>query len=54
MRSFGFTAKNMGEERYLTYVMGEGCELDEDTLDIVEDGVPAAGRGVCVAAEQYP
>ena len=41
MRSFGFTAKNMGEERYLTYVMGEGCELDEDTLDIVEEGVPS-------------
>lgn len=40
MRSFGFTAKNMGEERYLTYTMGEGCELDEDTLDICEEGVP--------------
>jgi hypothetical protein len=40
MRSFGFTAKNMGEERYLTYIMGEGCELDEDALDICEEGVP--------------
>ena len=39
MRSFGFTAKNMGEERYLTYIMGEGCELDEDALDICEEGV---------------
>lgn len=39
MRGFRFTAKNIGDERYLTYIMGEGCELDEDALDICEDGV---------------
>jgi FOG: FHA domain len=39
MRGFRFTAKNIGDERYLTYIMGEGCELDEDTLDICEEGV---------------
>lgn len=37
MRSFEFTAKNIGDERYLTYTMGEGCELDEDTLDYCEE-----------------
>ena len=37
MRSFSFTAKNIGDEKYLTYVMGEGCELDEDTLDYCEE-----------------
>ena len=26
MRSFSFTAKNIGDERYLTYTMGEGME----------------------------
>ena len=33
MRSFYFTAKNIGKDRYLTYIMGEGTELDEDALD---------------------
>ncbi len=37
MRSFSFTAKNIGRERYLTYTMGEGCELDEDILDLCEE-----------------
>lgn len=37
MRSFSFIAKNIGRERYLTYVMGEGMELDEDVLDYCED-----------------
>lgn len=37
MRSFEFSAKNIGEERYLTYTMGDGCEPDEDTLDYCEE-----------------
>ena len=37
MRTFSFTAKNIGAERYLTYTMGEGMELDEDVLDYCED-----------------
>ena len=37
MRSFSFTAKNIGDERYLTYTMGEGMELDEDVLDYCEE-----------------
>ena len=37
MRSFSFHAKTIGKERYLTYIMGEGMELDEDTLDFMED-----------------
>lgn len=37
MRSFSFKAKNIGEERYLTYTMGEGTELDEDVLNYCED-----------------
>ena len=37
MRRFIFTAKNIGRERYLTYVMGEGMEVDEDVLDYCED-----------------
>ncbi len=37
MRSFEFRAKNIGRERYLTYIMGEGCEMDEDILDLCEE-----------------
>ena len=37
MRSFYFTAKNVGKDRYLTYIMGEGTELDEDALDYCEE-----------------
>ncbi|MBO4864419.1 MAG: FHA domain-containing protein [Eubacterium sp.] len=37
MRYFRFTAKNLGQERYLTYVMGEGMEVDEDVLDYCEE-----------------
>ena len=37
MRSFDFRAKNIGRERYLTYIMGEGSEMDEDTLDYCEE-----------------
>ncbi|MGN0436320.1 MAG: FHA domain-containing protein [Wujia sp.] len=37
MRTFYFKAKNIGSEKYLTYTMGEDCELDEDVLDYVED-----------------
>ena len=37
MRSFSFHAKTIGKERYLTYIMGEGMELDEDTLDVMEE-----------------
>lgn len=37
MRTFSFKARNIGEEKYLTYTMGEECELDEDVLDYCED-----------------
>lgn len=37
MRSFSFTAKNIGDERYLTYTMGEGMDVDEDALDYCEE-----------------
>ena len=37
MRVFNFKARNIGEERYLTYTMGEDCELDEDVLDYCEE-----------------
>ena len=37
MRVFNFKARNIGEERYLTYTMGEECELDEDVLDYCEE-----------------
>ncbi len=37
MRYFRFTAKNLGHERYLTYIMGEGMEVDEDVLDYCEE-----------------
>ena len=37
MRSFRFTAKNIGRERYLTYIMGEGMDFDEDVLDYCEE-----------------
>ncbi|MBR6402810.1 MAG: FHA domain-containing protein [Eubacterium sp.] len=37
MRTFSFIAKNIGAERYLTYTMGEGMELDEDVLDYCEE-----------------
>ena len=36
MRTFNFKARNIGQERYLTYTMGEECELDEDALDYCE------------------
>jgi hypothetical protein len=37
MRSFNFKAKLIGEEKYLTYTMGEETELDEDVLDYCEE-----------------
>lgn len=37
MRTFNFKARNIGEEKYLTYTMGEDCELDEDVLDYCDD-----------------
>ncbi|MBQ8412938.1 MAG: FHA domain-containing protein [Lachnospiraceae bacterium] len=37
MRTFNFMARNIGQERYLTYTMGEECELDEDVLDYCEE-----------------
>jgi hypothetical protein len=37
MRSFNFKAKLIGEEKYLTYIMGEETELDEDVLDYCEE-----------------
>ena len=40
MRSFSFHAKTIGKERYLTYILGEGMELDEDTLDFLEEESP--------------
>ena len=30
MRTFYFKARNIGQEKYLTYTMGEETELDED------------------------
>lgn len=38
MRRFSFRAKNIGRERYLTYICGEGTEIDEDALDYCEEG----------------
>lgn len=40
MRSFYFTEKNIGDEKYLTYTMGEGFDVDEDALDICEETKP--------------
>lgn len=40
MRTFNFRARNIGEEKYLSYTMGEDCELDEDVLDYCQDNVP--------------
>lgn len=37
MRAFNFKARNIGQEKYLTYTMGEECELDEDVLDYCEE-----------------
>lgn len=37
MRTFNFKARNIGDEKYLTYTMGEECELDEDVLDYCDD-----------------
>lgn len=37
MRTFNFKARNIGNERYLTYTMGDDCELDEDVLDYCEE-----------------
>lgn len=37
MRTFNFKARNIGNEKYLTYTMGEECELDEDVLDYCEE-----------------
>ncbi|MBQ9935701.1 MAG: FHA domain-containing protein [Lachnospiraceae bacterium] len=37
MRVFNFKARNIGEEKYLTYTMGEDCELDEEVLDYCEE-----------------
>lgn len=37
MRSFDFTLKNIGREQYLTYVSGDGSEIDEDVLDFCEE-----------------
>lgn len=40
MRTFNFKARNVGHERYLTYTMGEECELDEDVLDYCQENNP--------------
>lgn len=40
MRTFNFRVRNIGEEKYLSYTMGEDCELDEDVLDYCQDHVP--------------
>ena len=37
MRNFSFAVKNIGDERYLTYTIGEGCEVDEDVLEAMEE-----------------
>ena len=37
MRSFSFKARNIGDEHYLTYTMGEGTEVDEDVLNYCEE-----------------
>lgn len=37
MRTFNFKARNIGQEKYLTYTMGAECELDEDVLDYCEE-----------------
>lgn len=40
MRTFYFKAKTIGQEKYLTYTMGEDCELDEDVLDFCQENKP--------------
>ena len=40
MRTFHFKARNIGDEKYLTYTMGEETELDEDVLDYCEENLP--------------
>lgn len=40
MRTFNFKVRNIGQEKYLTYIMGEECELDEDILDYCEENNP--------------
>ena len=40
MRSFYFTSRIIGQERYLTYTMGAETELDEDVLDYCEENLP--------------
>lgn len=37
MRTFNFKARLIGDEKYLTYTMGEETELDEDVLDYCEE-----------------
>ncbi len=40
MRTFHFKARNIGDEKYLTYTMGEECELDEAILDYCQENAP--------------
>ena len=37
MRTFNFKVRNIQDEKYLTYIMGEETELDEDVLDYCEE-----------------
>ncbi|MBE5943980.1 MAG: hypothetical protein E7258_03570 [Lachnospiraceae bacterium] len=37
MRAFNFKVRCIGQEKYLTYTMGEDCDLDEDVLDYCEE-----------------
>lgn len=37
MRAFSFKARNIGDEKYLTYTMEDDCELDDEVLDFVEE-----------------
>ncbi len=46
MRTFNFKARNIGQEKYLTYTMGEECELDEDVLDYCEENEPKELVGI--------
>lgn len=46
MRTFNFKSRQIGDEKYLTYTMGEECELDEDVLDYCEENTPKELLGI--------
>ena len=37
MRKISFKVRNIGSEKYLSYILNDDCEFDEELLDYLEE-----------------